>query len=74
MGWFEMSNGGWISDNGDPDNFLFELVGREDNNMGYENPEATRLMRAARIGLTLLIGVLVIGAYWYLYSTIGSIF
>jgi peptide/nickel transport system substrate-binding protein len=44
---FEMANGGWVSDNGDPDNFLFELVGREDNNLNYSNPEATRLMRAA---------------------------
>lgn len=44
---YEMSNGGWISDNGDPDNFLFELVGREDNNFHYSNPQATRLMREA---------------------------
>lgn len=44
---YVMANGGWISDNGDPDNFLFELVGREDNNLNYSNPEATALMRAA---------------------------
>ncbi len=44
---FVMANGGWISDNGDPDNFLFELVGREDNNLNYVNPEATALMRVA---------------------------
>ncbi len=44
---YTMSNSGWISDNGDPDNFLFELVGREDNSLNYENPEATRLMRQA---------------------------
>lgn len=44
---YMMANGGWISDNGDPDNFLFELVGREDNSLNYSNPEATRLMRAA---------------------------
>lgn len=44
---FAMANGGWISDNGDPDNFLFELVGREDNNLNYVNPPATALMRNA---------------------------
>lgn len=44
---YQMANGGWISDNGDPDNFLFELVGREDNSLNYKNPEATRLMRLA---------------------------
>lgn len=44
---FSMANSGWISDNGDPDNFIFELVGREDNNLNYSNPEATRLMREA---------------------------
>lgn len=44
---YQMANGGWISDNGDPDNFLFELVGREDNSLNYKNPEATRLMRQA---------------------------
>lgn len=44
---YTMANGGWISDNGDPDNFLFELVGREDNNLNYVNPQATALMRNA---------------------------
>jgi len=44
---YVMLNGGWISDNGDPDNFLYELVGREDNNLNYSNPEATQIMRQA---------------------------
>jgi ABC-type transport system substrate-binding protein len=44
---FDISNSGWISDNGDPDNFIFELVGREDNNLSYGNPQATQLMRQA---------------------------
>lgn len=44
---FAISNNGWVSDNGDPDNFIFELIGREDNEMNYVNPEATLLMREA---------------------------
>lgn len=44
---YQMSNVGWVSDNGDPDNFIFELTGREDNELNYSNPEATRLMREA---------------------------
>jgi peptide/nickel transport system substrate-binding protein len=44
---YQMSNSGWVSDNCDPDNFIFELAGREDNEAGYVNAEATRLMRAA---------------------------
>lgn len=45
---YEMANSGWVSDNGDPDNFIFELAGREDNEAGYINLEATRLMREAQ--------------------------
>ena len=44
---FQMSISGWISDNGDPDNFIYELAGREDNSCAYSNPDATRLMRQA---------------------------
>ncbi|MBX7245629.1 MAG: ABC transporter substrate-binding protein [Candidatus Sumerlaeaceae bacterium] len=44
---YVMGNSGWVTDNGDPDNFLFELVGREDNEFNYSNPEATKLMRDA---------------------------
>jgi peptide/nickel transport system substrate-binding protein len=44
---YTIANSGWVTDNGDPDNFLFELVGREDNGKNYLNPEATRLMRQA---------------------------
>jgi peptide/nickel transport system substrate-binding protein len=46
-GEYQISNGGWVSDNGDPDNFIFELAGREDNEAKYVNAEATSLMRAA---------------------------
>lgn len=42
-----MANTGWVTDNGDPDNFIYELAGREDNEGNYSNPEATRLMRQA---------------------------
>ncbi len=44
---FDSGINGWVTDNGDPDNFLYELAGREDNEMAYSNPEATRLMREA---------------------------
>jgi peptide/nickel transport system substrate-binding protein len=44
---FQMANSGWVTDNGDPDNFIYELFGREDNEQNYVNPEATRLMRDA---------------------------
>jgi peptide/nickel transport system substrate-binding protein len=44
---YQMANSGWISDNGDPDNFIYELAGREDNDCNYLNPEATRIMRQA---------------------------
>jgi peptide/nickel transport system substrate-binding protein len=44
---YTLANSGWVTDNGDPDNFLFELVGREDNNMNYKNQTATKLMRMA---------------------------
>lgn len=44
---FQIANGGWISDNGDPDNFIYDLAGREDNEGGYSNPEATKVMREA---------------------------
>jgi peptide/nickel transport system substrate-binding protein len=44
---YVLANSGWVTDNGDPDNFIFELVGREDNGKNYKNPEATRLMRQA---------------------------
>jgi peptide/nickel transport system substrate-binding protein len=44
---FQIANGGWISDNGDPDNFIYDLAGREDNEAGYSNPEATKVMREA---------------------------
>lgn len=44
---YVMANSGWVTDNGDPDNFIYELAGREDNRSGYRNPEATRLMREA---------------------------
>lgn len=46
---YVMGNSGWISDNGDPDNFIFEIIGREDNSLNYSNPEATRLMRLATV-------------------------
>lgn len=46
-GAYQMAINGWISDNGDPDNFIYELAGREDNEHNYVNPEATRLMRDA---------------------------
>lgn len=44
---YQMANSGWVSDNGDPDNFIYELAGREDNDCNYSNPEATRIMRQA---------------------------
>ncbi|MGI8906580.1 MAG: ABC transporter substrate-binding protein [Candidatus Sumerlaeaceae bacterium] len=44
---YQMANSGWVSDNGDPDNFIYELAGREDNDSNYVNPEATKLMRDA---------------------------
>jgi peptide/nickel transport system substrate-binding protein len=44
---YQMGMSGWVTDNGDPDNFLFELAGREDNELNYLNAEATRLMRDA---------------------------
>lgn len=44
---YTMANSGWVTDNGDPDNFIYELVGREDNKLNYSNPESTRLMRSA---------------------------
>lgn len=44
---YVLANSGWVSDNGDPDNFLFELVGREDNSLNYSNPKASALMREA---------------------------
>jgi peptide/nickel transport system substrate-binding protein len=44
---YSMANSGWVTDNGDPDNFLYELAGREDNDCSYSNPEATALMRQA---------------------------
>lgn len=46
-GEYQMAINGWVSDNGDPDNFIYELAGREDNEHNYVNPEATRLMREA---------------------------
>jgi peptide/nickel transport system substrate-binding protein len=46
-GEYEMSISGWVSDTGDPDNFIYELFGREDNESNYVNPPATRLMRDA---------------------------
>ena len=46
-GQFQMANSGWNTDNGDPDNFIYELAGREDNEVKYSNPEATALMRQA---------------------------
>jgi ABC-type transport system substrate-binding protein len=44
---YQMGMSGWVTDNGDPDNFLYELAGREDNELNYVNAEATRLMRDA---------------------------
>lgn len=44
---FQIANGGWVSDNGDPDNFIYELAGREDNELQYDNPAATAVMRKA---------------------------
>lgn len=44
---YQMANSGWVTDNGDPDNFIYELAGREDNKSNYSNPAATRLMREA---------------------------
>jgi peptide/nickel transport system substrate-binding protein len=44
---YTMANSGWVSDNGDPDNFIYELTGREDNDALYSNPAATALMREA---------------------------
>lgn len=44
---YQMSMSGWISDNGDPDNFIYELAGRGDNDSNYSNPPMTELMRKA---------------------------
>jgi peptide/nickel transport system substrate-binding protein len=44
---YQMGMRGWVTDNGDPDNFLYELAGREDNELNYINAQATRLMRDA---------------------------
>jgi len=45
---------GWVSDNGDPDNFLYPLFhtrshGRPGNTTFYTNPEVDRMIDAARV-------------------------
>ena len=44
---FTMANTGWVTDNGDPDNFIYELVGRPDNDSQYRNADQARAMREA---------------------------
>ncbi len=44
----EMALIGWMSDNGDPDNFINELFGIPGNRANYENPEANALMKQAQ--------------------------
>jgi dipeptide transport system substrate-binding protein len=44
----EMAFSGWMSDTGDPDNFIYYLFGSPSNRSNYENPEANKLMLAAQ--------------------------
>lgn len=44
---FQIGMIGWSSDNGQPDNTLFELFGKESNPKRYRNGEANRLMSEA---------------------------
>lgn len=44
---YETGMSGWVTDNGDPDNFLYELCGRDENDTRYVNAEATALMLRA---------------------------
>jgi len=48
-GSFQIANIGWSSDNGQPDNTLFEVFGKPSNSMRYQNEEANTAMRAAMV-------------------------
>ncbi len=44
----ELAGIGWMSDTGDPDNFIYVLFGTSTNRCNYENEEANRYMKLAR--------------------------
>jgi peptide/nickel transport system substrate-binding protein len=43
----ELSHRGWVTDNGDPDNFYWTHLGAEDNNSHFHDDELSELMLAA---------------------------
>jgi peptide/nickel transport system substrate-binding protein len=49
---FQVSLSGWMGDNGDPDNFLFSLLGKPNwggaNTSWYDNPEVETLLEQAQ--------------------------
>jgi peptide/nickel transport system substrate-binding protein len=50
---FQISNSGWMGDNGDPDNFLFALLGSANiggsNTAWYSNPDVDKLLTQAQV-------------------------